>query len=79
MCIGLRIKNENSFKGELKVKMFSTICLKGQSEHLKNWGLLLCVNSVAQKIKKLSETPTTVSIVAKLCKNDIRNKKNAKK
>jgi hypothetical protein len=38
------------------------------------WGI-----SAAQKIKKLSETPTTVSIVAKSCKNDIKNKKNAKK
>ena len=34
--------------------------------------------SVAQKIKKLSETPTTVSIVAKSCKNDIKNKKMPK-
>ena len=35
--------------------------------------------SATQKIKKVSETPGTVSIVAKLCMNDSRNRKIAKK
>ena len=35
--------------------------------------------SAAQKIKKLSETPTTVPIVAKLCFINCKNKKNTKR
>ena len=38
-----------------------------------------CLNSAAQKIKKLSETPGTVPIVAKSCKNDIKKRKIAEK
>ena len=37
------------------------------------------VSSAAQKIKKLSETPATIPIVAKLCMIDCKNRKNAKK
>ena len=36
-------------------------------------------NSAAQKIKKLSETPATVPIVAKLCMFDSKNRKIAEK
>ena len=38
------------------------------------WGI-----SAVQKIKKLSETPRTVPIVAKLCMIDSRNRKIAEK
>ena len=37
---------------------------------------LICLISAAQKIKKLSETPTTVPVVAKLCFINCKNKKN---
>ena len=37
------------------------------------------VISAAQKIKKLSETPATVPIVAKLCMFDSKNRKIAEK
>ena len=35
--------------------------------------------SAVQKIKKLSETPGTVPIVAKSCENDSKNRKIAEK
>ena len=38
-----------------------------------------CPSSAVQKIKKLSETPTTVPIVAKLCIIDSKNRKIAEK
>ena len=38
-----------------------------------------CASSAAQKIKKLSETPATVPIVAKLCMFDSKNRKIAEK
>ena len=48
-----------------------------------NWwlGLIwnICFISAAQKIKKLSETPATVPIVAKLCMFDSKNRKIAEK
>ena len=37
------------------------------------------LTSAAQKIKKLSETPATVPIVAKLCMFDSKNRKIAEK
>ena len=39
----------------------------------------LCLISAAQKIKKLSKTPGTVPIVAKLCMIDSKNKEITKK
>ena len=38
----------------------------------------LCAASAVQKIKKLSETPATVPIVAKLCFINCKNKKTPK-
>ena len=38
-----------------------------------------CPSSAVQKIKKLSETPTTVPIVAKLCIIDSKNRKITKR
>ena len=38
-----------------------------------------CNICAVQKIKKLSETPGTVPIVAKSCKNDSKNRKIAEK
>ena len=46
----------------------------GQTEFGLEWG-----SSAVQKIKKLSETPGTVPIVAKSCKNDSKNRKIAEK
>ena len=41
--------------------------------------LALGGGSAVQKIKKLSESPATVPIVAKSCKNDSKNRKIAEK
>ena len=55
--------------------MDSLATIPGSLEGLEaDWG-----GSAAQKIKKLSESPTTVPIVAKLCMIDCKNRKNAKK
>ena len=65
--------DENGWK-IMELKWIS-LCYTSISDGL----VLTKFSSAAQKIKKLSETPATVPIVAKSCKNDSKNRKIAEK
>ena len=55
------------------------VCMMQMFLDLHIYFMHVCMFSAAQKIKKLSETPATVPIVAKLCMFDSKNRKIAEK
>ena len=45
----------------------------------QNRNFTYCFTRVVQKFKKLSETPATAPMIAKLCMNDCKNREIAEK